>query len=176
MAWVIVEEYAKALRRSTQTGSVRPPVNVHQRRLVGTFEDTREAFCTLEKQYDQLEKEKLELAAYDLARANVEDFALALSRSKEYGYLRPPVNNAQHRIMNMFEDTCKEYRAIVEQYDQLEAEHFEPAPRPVPRGRLQAPATHHGAHCSTCTCDPASQPQSESARSPRPINQLQGGE
>ncbi|KAH3986288.1 hypothetical protein HBI24_037430 [Parastagonospora nodorum] len=171
MAWYIVDEHAIALQRSIQAGSVRPPFNAAQHRLVRMFEDTYEEFCKLQEQYDQLEEEQLELDSYDLARANVDDYALALSRSIRLGYARPSVNNAQHRIMSMFEDTYEEYRAIEERYDQLEAEHAQPITRRVNSVRVSP--SHNGAHCSTCTCDTVSEPQPESAPSPSPINQLQ---
>ncbi|KAH3916065.1 hypothetical protein HBI56_038410 [Parastagonospora nodorum] len=174
MAWHIVDEYAIALQRSIQAGSVRPPFNAAQHRLVRLFEDTYEEFCKLQEQYDQLEEEQLELDSYDLARANVDDYALALSRSIRLGYTRPSINNAQHRIMSMFEDTHEEYRAIEERYDQLEAEHAQPITRRV--NSVQVSLSHNGAHCSTCTCDTVSEPQPESAPSPSPINQLQEGE
>jgi hypothetical protein len=69
MAWHIVDEYAIALQRAIQAGSVRPPFNAAQHRLVRMFEE----FCKLQEQYDQLQGEQLELDSYALARANVDD-------------------------------------------------------------------------------------------------------
>lgn len=95
MAWHIVDEYAIALQRSIHAGFVRPPFNAAQHRLVRMFADTYKELCKLKEKYDRLEEEQLELDSYEVARANVDDYALALSRSIRLGYSRPPVNNAQ---------------------------------------------------------------------------------
>lgn len=79
MAWHIVDEYAIALQRSIHAGFVRPPFNAAQHRLVRMFADTYKELCKLKEKYDRLEEEQLELDSYEVARANVDDYALALS-------------------------------------------------------------------------------------------------
>ena len=273
MAWLIVDEYAKALRRSIQTGSIRPTVNVHQRGLVGTFEDTHEAFWTLEEQYDQLEEQYTQpirrranrieaapmndsrpmsdpyrrgqdnafehdsnsyneppslnrastsnqnptptpntpqptnwrsnavqeeppktmadskwaapgaksvrdaLAAGAKANASSADMKPApqidlpndpygeASTTPDYEYAKAPYPLKLHNV-RLFDNTCERYRAIEEEYDQLDAYGAQSVDGSIPTVR----SSDNGTHCRTCTCGTSSKPQPGSPASPSPMN------